>query len=290
MSAAARGRSSCAARPALARERRRRHAPARRPRVRRRRPRPAARHAVQLRRMVLLAGLRLDPERPRIPRLHRPPDQRPGRLSTRCISRSASSGSGYPPGRSRSRRPSPTAAAVGELVHPARLVRARARTGAARRSLRDSPSSPSVLALNARSVRSENLFHAVLPLLLLFTLRARAEHDARGLPARVEPRRRGPARRAPDPERVAGLLAGGPRGPAPALPASLADARSRLRPRHGARASGLAWPCARGSASWGGIRWASAGASGSPSTCCSSSRASTATRAFSSWDSRSWCS
>ena len=30
-----------------------------------------------------------------------------------------------------------------------------------------------VLALNARNVRSENLFHAVLPLLLLFTLRAR---------------------------------------------------------------------------------------------------------------------
>jgi hypothetical protein len=31
-----------------------------------------------------------------------------------------------------------------------------------------------VLALNARNVRSENLFHGVLPLLLLFTLRARA--------------------------------------------------------------------------------------------------------------------
>ena len=37
-----------------------------------------------------------------------------------------------------------------------------------------------VLALNARSVRSENLFHAVLPLLLLLTLRARVSTSPRG--------------------------------------------------------------------------------------------------------------
>jgi len=36
-----------------------------------------------------------------------------------------------------------------------------------------------VLALNARDVRSENLFHAVLPLLLLFTLRARTRATPR---------------------------------------------------------------------------------------------------------------
>jgi hypothetical protein len=36
-----------------------------------------------------------------------------------------------------------------------------------------------VLALTARNVRSENLFHAVLPLLLLFTLRARASATPR---------------------------------------------------------------------------------------------------------------
>jgi hypothetical protein len=37
-----------------------------------------------------------------------------------------------------------------------------------------------VLALNARNVRAENLFHGVLPLLLLFTLRARASTTPRG--------------------------------------------------------------------------------------------------------------
>ena len=36
-----------------------------------------------------------------------------------------------------------------------------------------------MLALNARDVRSENLFHAVLPLLLLFTLRARVSTTSR---------------------------------------------------------------------------------------------------------------